>query len=76
MSRSADSLALRVDANMRNAVTTTSVVRISPAGTIPNNSIRPLSVRQNRGLRAGVGVEERVISGSPRVTSFSKEQRS
>jgi len=61
---------------MRNAVTMTSVVRISPAGTIPNNNIRPLSVRQNRGLRAGVGVEERVISGSPRGRNFSEEQQS
>ena len=37
MCRNAASLALRVVANMCNAVTMTSVVRISPAGTIPNN---------------------------------------
>ena len=59
---------------MRNAVPMTSVVRISPAGTIPNNNIRPLSVCQNRRLRAGVGDEGRVISGSLPGASFSEKQ--
>ena len=50
------SLSLRVDANMRSATTTTNVVRIKPAGTMPNNNMRPLRVCQNFGLRAGDAV--------------------